>query len=321
VLRSTTATQTLDLEHGGTFSAENVEDALDKNCKLNINQADQLDRALRAPDTDAGPPAPATRWSGEAPTTRPAPPPRVSPLARVGRACNPPESGSHGFTGQGGASPLRAGRGRRRRCLSTPRLPSQFPSRQDRGRPPAPAAAPAARAAPPIGMAARRAAAAAAGALWRRAPIGRRLGAALVIRCGMGGAWRPHGRRQSPPPLAPAPPSSTRLASTVPVDAVYGGPSTPAANRVTLRTLRQKHKAGERIAMVTAYDYPSATHVRRGDGEGVREDRRGAAVDADPISQNIIINQKNRSTPPASTSSSSATRSEWSCTATTRRCP
>jgi len=53
ILRSTTATQTLDLEHGGTFSAENVEDALDKNCKLNINQADQLSRAIRAPDTDA----------------------------------------------------------------------------------------------------------------------------------------------------------------------------------------------------------------------------------------------------------------------------
>jgi len=53
ILRSTTATQSLDLEHGGTFSAENIEDALDKNCKLNINQADQLSRALRAPATDA----------------------------------------------------------------------------------------------------------------------------------------------------------------------------------------------------------------------------------------------------------------------------
>ena len=53
VIRSTTATQTLDLEHGGTFSAENVEDALDKNCKLAIDQADQISRTLRAPVTDA----------------------------------------------------------------------------------------------------------------------------------------------------------------------------------------------------------------------------------------------------------------------------
>jgi len=52
VLRNTTKTQSLDLIHGGTFSAENIEDALDKNCKLNVNQADELDRTLRAPDTD-----------------------------------------------------------------------------------------------------------------------------------------------------------------------------------------------------------------------------------------------------------------------------
>jgi hypothetical protein len=50
--RDTSKTQTLDLEHGGAFSAENLEDALDKNTKLNINQADQLARAMYVPDTD-----------------------------------------------------------------------------------------------------------------------------------------------------------------------------------------------------------------------------------------------------------------------------
>lgn len=52
VLRDTAMTQTLDLVHGGTFSAENVEDALDKNCKLTINNADAVTRCLKAPDTD-----------------------------------------------------------------------------------------------------------------------------------------------------------------------------------------------------------------------------------------------------------------------------
>lgn len=47
-----TKTQTLDLEHGGSFSAENVGDALDKNCKLAVNNADANNRSLRAPDTD-----------------------------------------------------------------------------------------------------------------------------------------------------------------------------------------------------------------------------------------------------------------------------
>lgn len=50
------------------------------------------------------------------------------------------------------------------------------------------------------------------------------------------------------------------------MDAVYGGPSTSPSDRVTLRTLRGKYARGEKITMVTAYDYPSATHVswRRG---------------------------------------------------------
>lgn len=52
LIRETTKTQALDLEHGGSFSAENVGDALDKNCKLAINNADKLDRGLHAPDTD-----------------------------------------------------------------------------------------------------------------------------------------------------------------------------------------------------------------------------------------------------------------------------
>ena len=40
------------------------------------------------------------------------------------------------------------------------------------------------------------------------------------------------------------------------------GPSSPSPKRVTLRTLRDKYMRGEPISMVTAYDYPSAVHVR-----------------------------------------------------------
>ena len=40
------------------------------------------------------------------------------------------------------------------------------------------------------------------------------------------------------------------------------GPSSPSPKRVTLRTLREKYMRGEPISMVTAYDYPSAVHVR-----------------------------------------------------------
>jgi ketopantoate hydroxymethyltransferase len=43
---------------------------------------------------------------------------------------------------------------------------------------------------------------------------------------------------------------------------VYTGPVSPSPKRVTLRTLRQKYESGEGISMVTAYDYPSAVHVR-----------------------------------------------------------
>ena len=52
VYRDTPKTQTLDLEPGGLFSAENVEDAFDKNCRLNADNADAILRSIRAPSTD-----------------------------------------------------------------------------------------------------------------------------------------------------------------------------------------------------------------------------------------------------------------------------
>ncbi len=53
LIRALPFTQSLDLEQGGDFSAENVEDALDKNAKLSIDNKDSLDRSLRLPDTDS----------------------------------------------------------------------------------------------------------------------------------------------------------------------------------------------------------------------------------------------------------------------------
>ena len=44
---------------------------------------------------------------------------------------------------------------------------------------------------------------------------------------------------------------------------IYSGPQAPLPAQVTLRTLQQKHAAAEPISMVTAYDYPSAVHVRQ----------------------------------------------------------
>ena len=76
------------------------------------------------------------------------------------------------------------------------------------------------------------------------------------------------------PALAPpgAPPSCATSAarvvptgrgfSNLPLDTVYGGPSSPNPKRVTLRTLDAKYRRGDIISMVTAYDYPSAVHVR-----------------------------------------------------------
>ena len=53
IIRDTPKTQSLDLEAGGSFNAENQEDAFDKSIKLIIENRDSLDRALRAPATDA----------------------------------------------------------------------------------------------------------------------------------------------------------------------------------------------------------------------------------------------------------------------------
>ena len=55
--------------------------------------------------------------------------------------------------------------------------------------------------------------------------------------------------------------SRPREFSHKPEQSVYGGPK-PASERVTLRKLAGKYRRGERISVVTAYDYPSAVHVR-----------------------------------------------------------
>jgi hypothetical protein len=52
VIRDTPQTQPLDLENGGDFSAENIEDALDKTTKLAIENTDAITRTLRFPKTD-----------------------------------------------------------------------------------------------------------------------------------------------------------------------------------------------------------------------------------------------------------------------------
>ncbi|GFP81325.1 3-methyl-2-oxobutanoate hydroxymethyltransferase 2 mitochondrial [Phtheirospermum japonicum] len=50
--------------------------------------------------------------------------------------------------------------------------------------------------------------------------------------------------------------------SIVPENTVYGGPKPQNHfQRVTLTHLRQKHRKGELITMVTAYDYPSVVHL------------------------------------------------------------
>lgn len=88
--------------------------------------------------------------------------------------------------------------------------------------------------------------AASARALWRvsRDPSGRSSG-------------RAEGRR---PPGADVDAPSRRAFSNRPSDAVYGGPK-PSPDRFTLRRLMQKYREGERISVVTAYDYPSAVAV------------------------------------------------------------
>lgn len=53
-----------------------------------------------------------------------------------------------------------------------------------------------------------------------------------------------------------------RCMSNVPENTVYGGPKPQNPDqRVTLAHLRQKHRKGEHITMVTAYDYPAAVHL------------------------------------------------------------
>ncbi|TQE01303.1 hypothetical protein C1H46_013064 [Malus baccata] len=53
-----------------------------------------------------------------------------------------------------------------------------------------------------------------------------------------------------------------RCMSNVPENTVYGGPKPQNPDqRVTVTHLKQKHKKGEPITMVTAYDYPSAVHL------------------------------------------------------------
>ncbi|EFJ50554.1 hypothetical protein VOLCADRAFT_103773 [Volvox carteri f. nagariensis] len=81
-----------------------------------------------------------------------------------------------------------------------------------------------------------------------------------------------------PPALAPPAPAPLATASTAaaalaapprrqlsvqPEAAVYSGPSPRNPSRVTLRTIRKKYELGEPLTMVTAYDYPSAVHVRQ----------------------------------------------------------
>ncbi|KAF1002473.1 hypothetical protein AG4045_027705 [Apium graveolens] len=56
--------------------------------------------------------------------------------------------------------------------------------------------------------------------------------------------------------------TAVRCMSNIPENTVYGGPKSQSPNqRVTLTQLRQKHRKGEPITMVTAYDYPSAVHL------------------------------------------------------------
>lgn len=55
----------------------------------------------------------------------------------------------------------------------------------------------------------------------------------------------------------------TRYYATKPEASIYGGPQAGSPKRVTLRALQQKYNKGEKLTMMTAYDYPSAVHVRQ----------------------------------------------------------
>jgi len=52
IIRDTPVTQTLDLEQGGLFNAENVEAAFDKNTRLIAENTNAISRMLRFPETD-----------------------------------------------------------------------------------------------------------------------------------------------------------------------------------------------------------------------------------------------------------------------------
>lgn len=51
-VRNTAMTQSLDLEQGGSFNAENIEAAVDKNTRLIIENAKAIERCLKIPVTD-----------------------------------------------------------------------------------------------------------------------------------------------------------------------------------------------------------------------------------------------------------------------------
>lgn len=59
-----------------------------------------------------------------------------------------------------------------------------------------------------------------------------------------------------------APAFNSRCFSIQPENTVYGGPTASLPKRVTLRTIQNKYKKQDPISVVTAYDYPSAVHVR-----------------------------------------------------------
>jgi len=51
-VRATPKTQTLDLTQGGSFNANNIEDAFDKQTKVAVDAHDKTDRSIRYPNTD-----------------------------------------------------------------------------------------------------------------------------------------------------------------------------------------------------------------------------------------------------------------------------
>lgn len=175
--------------------------------------------------------------------------------------------------------------------------------------------------APDFGMAAGRAAASAAVALLRRVSIGAWVTVALVTlwRCGRRrGRWE---AAESFLPLARHP--SHRRAPRVHgpgrrrvrrPDRARRQPG-DAANAETKAPRRGEDHNGHRVRL------PVRDARKRGGVGGAKENaggRRSGSRDQNVNRQNKP--KQKRSTPPASTSCSSATRSAWWCMATTRRC-